>query len=75
MEHFIVNNQQYKFEVDEEALVLFKMILMPEPFGEQWINVLTGDLLYGEVEGHYNGFTVQDLKIFIDKFDEIKQGR
>lgn len=75
MEIFIINNEQYKFEVYKEVLTLYKMVVMPEPWGEQWIDALTGDFLYGQVYGHYDGFTVQDLRIFIDKFDEIIRER
>lgn len=75
MDHITVINEDYRFVLNGDFLRLEKRTTRLPLTGTQWVDVLGGSLEYGEVDGHYNGFTIQEMRMFIEKYDEVREGR
>ncbi len=74
MDH-TVKNEDYQFIMQGDTLSLEKLIEVPFHRMRQWVNVLSGSLHHGCADGHHDGFTIQEMRIFIDMVDVIQKGR
>ena len=74
MDH-TVNNEDYRFVLNGDTLLLEKRVETPHHKTRQWVNVLSGSVHHGDVDGHHDGFTVQEMRMFIDFFDVVRNGR
>lgn len=74
MDH-TVKNENYRFVIEGDNLLLEKLVETPHQKMRQWVNVLQGDVRHGDVSGHHDGFTVQEMRMFIDMVDVIQKGR
>lgn len=69
------NQDGYRFIQQGDTLLLEKRVETPHNKMRQWVNVLSGSLNHEDVDGHHDGFTVKEMKMFIEFFDVIKGGR
>ena len=73
MDHTV--DVHYRFIFQGDTLSLEKGIFTPHHKMRQWVSVLSGHLGYEDVDGHHDGFTIQEMRMFIDQVDVLRKGR
>lgn len=70
-----VEDVNYRFVLQGDHLHLEKLVEVYPHKMRQWMNVLSGSVQFEEVDGHHDGFTVGEMRMFIEHLDVIRKGR